>query len=79
MLSFSDTRSFSTDEERFQFCLYCGKPLVLLPSDRRGGACFDCLSLLGPGEPRACPECGAEIPPRQRAAGCPSCRWSPSK
>ncbi|MHB8351416.1 MAG: hypothetical protein ACYDFT_01785 [Thermoplasmata archaeon] len=76
MLSFSDGRAFSSDEERFQQCLFCGKPLVLLPDDRRGGACFDCLSLLGP-EPRPCPECGAEIASRQRAVGCANCGWSP--
>ncbi len=76
MLSFSDGRAFSTPEERFQPCLYCGKALVLLPEDRRGGACFDCLSLLGP-EPRPCPECGVEIAPSRRAAGCVVCGWSP--
>jgi hypothetical protein len=76
MLSLSDQRSFSTDEDRFQHCLYCGKPLVILPNDRRAGSCFDCLSLLGP-EAAPCPECGAEIAPPQRSVGCARCGWSP--
>ena len=78
MLSVSDQRSFSTDDERFQQCLFCGKSLVALPNDRRAGACFDCLSLLGP-EPAPCPECGDEIAPPQRAIGCGHCGWSPLK
>jgi predicted amidophosphoribosyltransferase len=76
MLSVSDQRSFSSVEDRYQHCLFCGKALVLLPNDRRDGACFDCLSLLGP-EAQPCPECGAEIAPPQRSIGCPSCNWSP--
>ncbi|HEV2316288.1 MAG TPA: hypothetical protein VGV89_01770 [Thermoplasmata archaeon] len=62
--------------DRLQSCLSCGKPLVTLPNDRRGGVCFDCLSLLGP-EATPCPECGAEIAPPQRTIGCPRCGWSP--
>lgn len=76
MLALSDQRSLSSPEDRFQHCLYCGKPLVVLVNDRRGGACYDCLSLLGP-EAQPCPECGAEITPAQRALGCPDCGWSP--
>jgi predicted amidophosphoribosyltransferase len=44
----------------------------VLPSDRRGGSCFDCLSLLGP-DPVPCPECGADVPLPQRSTGCPRC------
>jgi uncharacterized protein with PIN domain len=76
MLSVSDARSFSTVEDRYQRCLFCGKSLVVLPNDRRDSTCFDCLSLLGP-EAQPCPECGAEIAPPQRATGCLSCGWSP--
>jgi DNA-directed RNA polymerase subunit RPC12/RpoP len=76
MLVLSDQRSVSPPEDRFQACLYCGKPLVLLVNDRRGGACFDCLALSGP-EARPCPECGTEIAPPQRSIGCPECGWSP--
>ncbi|HEV2449355.1 MAG TPA: hypothetical protein VGU43_02965 [Thermoplasmata archaeon] len=76
MLAFADSRAPAVEEERFARCMFCGKSLVLLLNDRRGSACFDCLSLLGP-EAIACPECGAEIAPPQRVAGCPQCSWSP--
>ncbi|MCI4346222.1 MAG: hypothetical protein L3K07_05660 [Thermoplasmata archaeon] len=76
MLALSDSRGPAAEEERFSRCVVCGKSLVLLLNDRRGSACFDCLSLLGP-EAIECPECGAEIAPPQRAAGCTQCGWSP--
>lgn len=72
MLVAADARSFSTDDERFQHCAFCGKDLVVLPNDRRGGACFDCLVLTGP-EPAACAECGAEYPQPRLDHGCPNC------
>jgi DNA-directed RNA polymerase subunit RPC12/RpoP len=78
MLSISDGRSFSTEDDRFARCIFCGKSLVVLPNDRRGGACFDCLSLLGT-ETRPCPACGTEISSTQRPVGCPRCGWSPSR
>jgi uncharacterized protein with PIN domain len=77
MLAFSDIRSYAAPEERFTHCLYCGRGLYVLSNDRRGGACFDCLSLLGP-EATRCSECGAEIAPAQREGGCPSCSRLPA-
>jgi DNA-directed RNA polymerase subunit RPC12/RpoP len=74
MLVASDRRSFASEEDRYQACSYCGREIVVLPNDRRGGACFDCLSLIGP-EPGPCPECGEEIPAASRAIGCPGCGW----
>jgi hypothetical protein len=74
MLSFADVRVFESSEERLSRCVFCGKGIVVLPDDRRQGACFDCLSLSVPG-PVPCPECGNEIPGEARAAGCPSCGW----
>lgn len=74
MLLFADQRSFASPEERFQHCAFCGREVVVLPNDRRQGACFDCLSLLGP-EAVPCPSCGEEIPPSQRSLGCPACGW----
>ena len=47
MLLFADQRSFPSSDERFQHCTGCGKDLVVLPNDRRGGSCYDCLSLSG--------------------------------
>lgn len=76
MLSFADSRSFGTPEERFARCLFCGKELVILPDDRRGGSCFDCLAL-AVAEPVPCPECGSMIPGEDRATGCAICRWYP--
>ncbi len=76
MLSFSDSRGFDVADERFARCLFCGKDLVLLPDDRRGGKCFDCLTLsFAPSVP--CPSCGATIPGEERAVGCANCRWYP--
>ncbi|HZY70798.1 MAG TPA: hypothetical protein VFF67_07480 [Thermoplasmata archaeon] len=72
MLARSDLRSFTSAEERFQHCTYCGKDLVVLPNDRRDGSCFDCLSLLG-ADPQLCPECGSEVPAARRLTGCPRC------
>jgi hypothetical protein len=74
MLLFADPRSFSTSEDRFQHCTVCGKDLVVLPNDRRGGACFDCLSLSAL-EFVECIDCGAPMLPSQRIAGCPRCGW----
>lgn len=78
MLSFADSRSFATPDERYQHCTFCGRDLVVLPNDRRGGACFDCFSLLGP-EAAPCPECGYEIAPSRRAIGCLRCGWYPER
>jgi uncharacterized protein with PIN domain len=78
MLLFSDLRSFPTSEERFSRCLYCGREIVLLPNDRRRGACFDCLALAVP-PAVACPQCGATIAGEERALGCPECRWYPAR
>lgn len=74
MLVFADQRAFSSEEERFSHCIFCGKDLVLLPDDRRGSSCFDCLPLLGP-EAAPCPDCGYLIPGERRAIGCPACGW----
>jgi DNA-directed RNA polymerase subunit RPC12/RpoP len=74
MLAASDHRSFSSSDDRYQHCLRCGKEIVVLPNDRRGGTCFDCLSLLG-ADPEPCPECGAEISNERREAGCGRCGW----
>ncbi len=76
MLSFADIRSYETSDERFSRCLLCGRNLVLLPDDRRGGCCFDCLTLSVP-TPMPCPECGAMIPGEDRAVGCANCHWYP--
>jgi hypothetical protein len=78
MLSFADSRSFTTIEDRYQHCTFCGRDLVVLPNDRRGGSCFDCLSLLGP-EAAPCPQCQTEIAPSRRALGCVRCGWSPGR
>ena len=78
MLLFSDFRDRAAEEDRLSRCLYCGRELVLLPDDRRGGACFDCLALSVP-SPSPCPECGASIPGEERALGCPECRWFPGR
>ncbi len=75
MLLFADPRSFSSPEERFQHCTLCGKDLVVLPNDRRGGACFDCLSLATT-EPTGCPDCGSLLGPAERVVGCPRCGWA---
>ncbi len=76
MLSFGDSRSFPTSDERFSHCLFCGRLIVVLPEDRRGGACYDCLSLsVPPATP--CPECRHEIPGEDRALGCAECGWYP--
>lgn len=72
MLSFADSREFVSPEDRFQRCAFCGRPLVVLPDDRRGGACFDCLSILGDSS-ASCPDCGAESDGDLRLSGCPRC------
>jgi hypothetical protein len=78
MLLFADQRSFPNADERFSRCQFCGREIVLLPDDRRRGACFDCLSLsVPPAVP--CPQCGATIPGDERALGCPECRWYPAR
>lgn len=74
MLLFADQRSFSSAEERFQHCTLCGKELVVLPNDRRGGSCFDCLSLGGL-ESMECGDCGSFLAPSERVTGCPRCGW----
>jgi len=74
MLSFSDHRATCSSEDRYQRCMFCGKELVVLPDDRREGACFDCFSLLG-SEPVPCPECGSAIPEARRSTGCARCGW----
>ena len=76
MLMEADRRVFPTRDDRLQSCTYCGRDLVVLPNDRRGGACFDCLSLIGPVS-APCPECGSEVPAQQRIAGCFACGWVP--
>jgi hypothetical protein len=78
MLLFSDLRDFASEEERFSRCRFCGREIVLLPDDRRRGACFDCLALSVPA-PGSCPSCGAMIPGEERALGCPECRWYPAR
>jgi hypothetical protein len=76
MLSFADSRSFETSDERFSSCLFCGRNIVVLPDDRRAGSCFDCLALsVAPSS--ACPECQTEIPGENRALGCGACGWYP--
>lgn len=77
MLAAVDRRSFAADEDRIQPCTYCGREIFVLPNDRRGGSCFDCLSLFGPSE-APCPDCGVEIPATARSIGCPSCGWGPT-
>jgi hypothetical protein len=76
MLSFSDVREVGARDERLSRCLFCGRAIVLLPDDRRNGACFDCLALSVP-EAVPCPECGAGIPGESRALGCGTCGWFP--
>ena len=78
MLLFSDLRGSASEEERFSRCLFCGREIVLLPDDRRRGACFDCLALSVP-PPASCPNCGSAIPGDERALGCPECRWYPAR
>lgn len=76
MLLFADHRVFPVHEDRVQNCAFCGKTLMVLPDDKRGGACFDCLVMVEP-ESVPCPECQAEIPAARRAAGCFECGWYP--
>ena len=75
MLAAADLRSFAADEDRVQACTYCGRLIFVLPNDRRGGSCFDCLSFF-PSEPGRCPECAQEIPGTMRGVGCPNCGWT---
>jgi len=76
MLSLGDSRLFLVPEDRYSHCVFCGRDLVVLPNDRRRGACFDCYSPLGP-ESVDCPGCGFEIPGEERTAGCPRCGLCP--
>ncbi|HTP55850.1 MAG TPA: hypothetical protein VML53_04180 [Thermoplasmata archaeon] len=76
MLSFADARGSNPADERYARCLFCGKEMVVLPNDRRGGSCFDCLALSVP-VARPCPGCGGTIPGEERAVGCASCGWYP--
>ncbi len=76
MLSFADSRGFDSSDERFSHCQFCGRNLVVLPDDRRGGSCFDCLAL-SVAAPTRCPECGSMIPGEERGTGCANCRWFP--
>ena len=78
MFAFSDIRSYASPEERFSRCLFCGRGLYVLPNDRRGGACFDCLSLVGDIS-WPCPECGESIAGTERAIGCGVCGWYPGR
>jgi hypothetical protein len=78
MLLFADQRQFASVEDRYQHCGYCGKDLVVLPDDRRAGACFDCLTFLGR-DASPCPDCGEEIPAGQQRAGCVRCGWYPGR
>lgn len=75
MLLSADTRIFSSDDDRFSHCACCGRDLVVLPSDRRGGYCFDCLSLMGPSS-GTCPTCGIWIEGDIRYARCWRCGWT---
>jgi hypothetical protein len=76
MLSFADSRSFESADDRFASCLYCGREIMVLPDDRRRGSCFDCLALSVP-EPKPCPDCGHAISAEDRAVGCAECGWYP--
>ena len=78
MLLFADSRRFAAAEEGYSRCVFCDRELVLLPDDRRRGACFDCFSLALL-EPTDCPSCGISIPGEVRALGCPECRWYPGR
>jgi hypothetical protein len=78
MLLFADNRRFASSEEGYARCVFCDKELVLLPDDRRRGACFDCLALALV-DPACCPSCGGTIPGEVRALGCPECRWYPGR
>ena len=76
MLASADRRSFPAREERYQHCVFCGKDLVVLPNDRRGGACFDCL-ILASAVVVPCPDCGTELAADALETNCPNCGWSP--
>ena len=76
MISLAYSRSFGMSEVRFSHCQVCGRELVLLPVDRRGGCCFDCLALSVP-EPTVCPDCATVIPGEERGTGCANCGWYP--
>lgn len=78
MLLFADSRRFPASEERYGRCVFCDKELVLLPDDRRRGACFDCLEL-ATAQSVPCPSCGITIPGESRSLGCPDCRWYPGR
>ncbi len=72
MLARFDERSPASADERMQHCSFCGKALVLLPNDRRGGACFDCLALWE-GFDVPCPACGALIEHPDPDRACSRC------
>jgi hypothetical protein len=76
MIAVADHRAFSSPEDRFQRCTFCGKELVVLPNDQRGGACFDCRSLLGY-EEVPCPDCGWSVALTPVRAHCHRCGWAP--
>lgn len=78
MLLFADNRSFDAAEDRFQHCTICGKDLVVLPNDRRGGSCFDCLSFAAL-EYEECAECGAPRVAGRLLLACPRCGAVPAR
>lgn len=43
VFEFQDRRASLGAEERLAECDLCGAHLVLLPNDKRGCRCFDCL------------------------------------
>jgi hypothetical protein len=78
MLSFADLRTFESSDDRFSRCQLCGRNLIVLPDDRRGGSCFDCLNL-SVASPMPCPDCGTMIPAEDLAIGCSFCKWYPQQ
>jgi hypothetical protein len=41
-----DVRAFENSADMFGHCRKCGRPMVVLPEDKRYGFCFDCLDFL---------------------------------
>ncbi|MCL4324466.1 MAG: hypothetical protein M1144_03260 [Candidatus Thermoplasmatota archaeon] len=70
-----DQRVFSSQDERLQHCLCCERALVTLPNDRRGGYCFDCLSLEDSGRD-TCPECHSVLQAENHHSTCYLCGWT---